>query len=158
MKYVLRISSSHLCEVEPRLFSCSSSTSSMPASFPFLSATINFLYSSSEKGCTNVTSPVASVGSTWHLGFARHGASAIDELECELVEIEWEWECWSGGVIGDVLNSLPRLATVMYQIRRCNNFFPSLLLRYVILSTSLVPASMVVLPNRLLEYWFLYTS
>ena len=68
MKHLLSISSNHLCEVGPRLFSCSASTSSMPAVFPFLRAAIPFMYSSLEKGYTNVTSPIAPVNSTMRVG------------------------------------------------------------------------------------------
>ena len=42
VKHLLSISSSHLCEVGPKLFSCFTSILSMPASFPFLSAAILF--------------------------------------------------------------------------------------------------------------------
>ena len=68
VKHLLSISGSHLWEVGPRLFSCFNSSSSMPAAFRFLSATIPFLYSSAEKWYTSVTSPVASVGSIEGLG------------------------------------------------------------------------------------------
>ena len=47
VKHLLRISSSQLCKVGPRLFSC---TLSMPAAFLFMGDAIPFLYSSSEKG------------------------------------------------------------------------------------------------------------
>ena len=47
---VLSISSSHLCDLGPRLFSCSTNISSMPASLLFFSAAIPFLYCSSTKG------------------------------------------------------------------------------------------------------------
>ena len=70
VEHLLSISSSQLCNVQPILFSCfiSNPTSSMPATFPFLSTDIPFFYSSSEKGHTNVASSVASVGSTGCLG------------------------------------------------------------------------------------------
>ena len=68
VKHLLIISSSRLCKVGPRLISCFTSTSPLTANFPFLSAAIPFLYSSSEKGYTRVTYPVASVGSTGSLG------------------------------------------------------------------------------------------
>ena len=62
MKHLLSISSSQLCKVGSRLFSCFTSALSMPAAFLFLGAAIPFLYSSSEKVYTSVTSPAASVG------------------------------------------------------------------------------------------------
>ena len=60
----LSISSSQLGKVGPILFICFTSTLSMPAAFLFLGAAIPFLYSSSEKVCTSITSPAASVCST----------------------------------------------------------------------------------------------
>ena len=68
VKHLLSISSSRLCKVGPRFFSCFTSTLSMPAALLFLGAPIPFLYFSSEKGYTSVTSPVASVCSTECLG------------------------------------------------------------------------------------------
>ena len=68
VKHMLSISSSQLCKVGPRLFSCFTSTLSMPTAFLFLAAAIPFLYSSSEKVYTSVTSPSASVCSTECLG------------------------------------------------------------------------------------------
>ena len=47
VKHLLSISSSQLCKVGPRLFSCFTSTLSMPASFQLLGDPIPFLYSSS---------------------------------------------------------------------------------------------------------------
>ena len=47
-------------------------------------------------------------------------------------------------------------ATGMCQISLCNDLFPSLIVLFHQSVTSLVPPSMVVLPNRLLEYCFLY--
>ena len=64
VKHLLSISSSELCKVGPRLFSCFTSTLSMPAAFLFLGVAIPFLYSSSEKGYTSIPSPAASVCST----------------------------------------------------------------------------------------------
>ena len=64
VKHLWSISSSQLCKVGPRIFSLFTSTLSMPAALLFLGAAIPFLYSSSEKGYTRVTSPVASVCST----------------------------------------------------------------------------------------------
>ena len=61
VKHLLSISSSQLCKVGPRLFSC---TLSMPSGFLFLGAVIPFLYSSSEKVYTSVTSTAASIRST----------------------------------------------------------------------------------------------
>ena len=61
MKHLLSISSSQLCKVRPSLFSCITSTLSMPAAFLFLAAAIPFLYYSSEKVYTSVISPAASV-------------------------------------------------------------------------------------------------
>ena len=46
-------SESHLCALGPRLFSCSTSMSYMPAALLFLSAAIPFLYSSSLNADTN---------------------------------------------------------------------------------------------------------
>ena len=57
--------------------------------------------------------------------------------------------CRSGGVIGEVLDSFPHLATVM-----CISVDVMI---SIILSTSLVPTSMVV-SNGLVEYCFLYAS
>ena len=88
VKHLLSISSSQLCKVGPRLFSCFTTTLSMPAAFLLLGAAIPFLV------C------VRSV---------------------------------------DVMTSSHLL------------FVSS-----IILSTILVPVSMVVLPNGLLEYCFLY--
>ena len=68
VKHLWSISSSQLCKVGPRLFSCFTSMLSMLAALLFLGAAIPFLYSSSEKGYTSVTSPVASVCSTECLG------------------------------------------------------------------------------------------
>ena len=68
VKHVLIISSSQVCKVESILFSCFTSTLSMQAAFLFLGAAIPFLYSSSEKVYTIVTSPAASVCSTQCLG------------------------------------------------------------------------------------------
>ena len=48
VKHLLSISSSQLCKVGPRFFSCFISTLSMPAAFLLLDAAIPFLYSSSE--------------------------------------------------------------------------------------------------------------
>ena len=53
IKYVLSIVCNHLCALGPRFFSCSTSMSSMPAAFLFLSAAIPFLYSSSLNADTN---------------------------------------------------------------------------------------------------------
>ena len=64
VKYLLSISSSLLCKVGPIIFSCFTSTLSMPAAFLFLGAAISFLYSSSEKVYTIITSLAASVCST----------------------------------------------------------------------------------------------
>ena len=68
VKHLWSISSSQLCKVGPRLFSSFTSTLSMPAALLFLGAAIPFLYSSSEKGYTCVTSPIASVCSTGRVG------------------------------------------------------------------------------------------
>ena len=59
VKHLLSISSSQLCKVGPRLFFCFTSTLSMPAAFLFLGADIPFMYSSSEKVYTSVTSAAA---------------------------------------------------------------------------------------------------
>ena len=61
VKHLLSISSSQLCKVGAKLFSCFTITLSIPAVFLFLGAAISFLYSSSEKVYTSVTSPDASV-------------------------------------------------------------------------------------------------
>ena len=115
VKHLLNISSSQLCKVGPRLFSCFTSTLSMPAAFLFLGAAIPFLYSSSEKMYTSVTSPAASVCSIRMLRFARHGALTVEMV----------------GLLERFLNdSFPLLATVMCQISRCNDFFPSLILLF----------------------------
>ena len=53
-KHLMSISSSQLCKVGPRLFSCFTSTLSMPAAFLFSCAAIPFLYCSSEKVYTSV--------------------------------------------------------------------------------------------------------
>ena len=96
VSHLLGISSSHLCEAGPRLFSCFTSASYIPAAFPFLSAAIPFLYYS-EKGYTSVT-----VYSTW-------------------------LEVLSGGIASlERLLGFPLLATVMCQISRSYDFFPSL--------------------------------
>ena len=58
-------------------------------------------------------------------------------------------------VIREVLDSFSRLAIVISQISLCNDFFPSLLFCHL---TSLDPACMVVSPNGLFEYCFLYAS
>ena len=50
VKHLLSILSSQLCKVGPRLFSCFTSTLSMPAAFLLLVAAIPFLYSFSERG------------------------------------------------------------------------------------------------------------
>ena len=68
VKHLLSISSSQLCKVGPRLFNCFTSTLSMAAAFLFMGASIPFLYSSSEKVYTSVTSQAASVCSTKCLG------------------------------------------------------------------------------------------
>ena len=68
VKHLLNISSSQLCKVGPRLFSCFTSTLSMPADFLFMGSAIPFLYSSSEKVYTSITSPAASVCSIYCLG------------------------------------------------------------------------------------------
>ena len=78
VRHLLSISSSQVCKVGPRLFSCFTSALSMPAAFLFLGAAIHFLYSSSEKVYTCVTSPAPSVCSTDLLRFARHGALTVD--------------------------------------------------------------------------------
>ena len=64
VKHLLSISSSQLCKVGHRLFSCFTRILSMPADFLFLGTAIPLLYSSSEKVYTIVTSPAASVCST----------------------------------------------------------------------------------------------
>ena len=64
VKHLLSISSSLLCKVGHILFSCFTSTLSMPAAFLFFGADVPFLYSSSEKVYTSVTSAAASVYST----------------------------------------------------------------------------------------------
>ena len=63
MKHLLSISIRHLCEVEPRFFSWPTSTSSA-SNFSVLECSYCF----SEKGYTNVTSPIVSVSSTGCLG------------------------------------------------------------------------------------------
>ena len=68
MKHLLSISSSQLCKVGPRLFSCFTSTLPMPAAFLFLGAAIPFLYSSSANVYTSVTYTAASVCITECLG------------------------------------------------------------------------------------------
>ena len=50
VKHLWSLSSSLLCKVGRRLFSCFTSILSMPAAFLFLCDAIPFLYSSSEKG------------------------------------------------------------------------------------------------------------
>ena len=52
----------------PRFFSCSTSTSPMPAALFYLSAAIPFLYSSSLNAATKEGIP-STVGSTGHFGF-----------------------------------------------------------------------------------------
>ena len=64
VNHLLSISSSQLCKVGPILFSCFTSTLSMPAAFLLLGAAIPFLYSSSENVYTSVTFPAASGCST----------------------------------------------------------------------------------------------
>ena len=68
VKHLLSISSSQLCKFGSRLFSCFTSTLSMPAAFPFLGGAIPFLYYSSKKVHNSVTSPAASVCSPECLG------------------------------------------------------------------------------------------
>ena len=46
----------------------------------------------------------------------------------DLVGVDQTRIVWRGRVIGYLLDSLPRLATVMSQINRCDDLFPSLLL------------------------------
>ena len=58
----------HLCALGPRLFSCSTSMSSMPAALLSLSAAIPFRYSSSLNADTNDGFPFT-VGSAGHLCF-----------------------------------------------------------------------------------------
>ena len=70
----------------------------MPPAFLCLGAAIPFLYSSSEKVYTSVSSPAVSV-----LIFASHGAFTVDEFGVEVV-----------GLLEKFLNhSCPLLATVM---------------------------------------------
>ena len=56
VKHLLIVSSSQLCKVGPRLFSCFTSTLSMPVAFLFLGATIPFPYYS-ENVCTSASLP-----------------------------------------------------------------------------------------------------
>ena len=53
-------------------------------------------------------------------------------------------------------DGFPLLATVMCQISDIMTSSNLLFVSSIILSTSLVPRSVVVLPNGLLEYCFLY--
>ena len=47
----------------------------------------------------------------------------------DLVGVDQTRKVWRGGVVGMLLDdSLPCLATVMSQINRCDDLFPSLLL------------------------------
>ena len=55
VKHLWSISSSQLCKVGAMLFSCFTSTLSMPAALLLLGAAIPFLYSSSEKMYTSGT-------------------------------------------------------------------------------------------------------
>ena len=64
VKHLLSISGSQLCKVVLRYFGYFTSTLSMLAAFLFLGAAIPFMYSSSEKVDTSVTSLAASVCST----------------------------------------------------------------------------------------------
>ena len=64
VEHLWSISSNQLCKVGRRLFNCFTSILSMPSALLFLGAAIHFLYSSSEKVYTSVTSPDASVCST----------------------------------------------------------------------------------------------
>ena len=77
VKHLLNISSSQWCIVGPRLFSCFTSTLSMPAAFMLLGAVIPFLYSSSEKVYTSVTSPAASVFMLMFVRLHLIGSQAI---------------------------------------------------------------------------------
>ena len=52
MKYLFTIVSSHLWALGPRLFSCSTRTSSLPEALLFFSIATPFLYSYSLKGYT----------------------------------------------------------------------------------------------------------
>ena len=88
--HLLSISSSQLCKVGSRLFSCFTSTLSMPAAFLFLDAAIPFLYSSSEKVYTSVASPAASVCSTEYLDLID-GALNVNEY----LVLKW-WDYWRG--------------------------------------------------------------
>ena len=68
LSIVLSIVCNHLCALGPRIFSSSTSMSSMPAALLFLSAAIPFLYSSSLNADTN-DGFSSTVGSAGHLGF-----------------------------------------------------------------------------------------
>ena len=68
MKHVLSTVCNHLCALDPRFFSCSTSMSSIHAALMLLSAAIPFLYSSSLNTDTNDGFPFT-VGSAGHLGF-----------------------------------------------------------------------------------------
>ena len=52
MKHLCSIASSHLCALGPRLFSCSTRTSSLSEALLLFSIATPFLYSSSLKGYT----------------------------------------------------------------------------------------------------------
>ena len=68
MKHVLSIVCNNLCALGPKLFSCFTSMSSMPAALLLLSPAISFLYSSLLNAHSNDGFP-STVGSAGHLGF-----------------------------------------------------------------------------------------
>ena len=132
-----------LCALGPRFFSYSPSLSSMPAALLFLSAAIPFLYPSSLNADTNDGA----------LRLCWHRSLAIDEqMVSELVGVDHTRRVWRGTVVGQLLDSMPCLATVMSQINRCDDIFPSpSFLRSLCRSTCFQSPG-------LLEYCFLYAS
>ena len=76
MKHLFSIVSSHMWDLGPSFFSCSTGTSSLPEALLFFSNATPFLYSSSLKGSPSVVG-----GNTGHFGLAgmvplsltRHG-------------------------------------------------------------------------------------
>ena len=108
VKHTLSIVCNHLLAFLPRCFSCSTSTSSLPAALLFFSAALPFLYSSSLKGCAFVGVP-SWIGGSIGFGFVgivtRHGGFVVV------------------GLLDSFFDSLPCPRTVVCQISRSDDLF-----------------------------------
>ena len=157
VKHTLSIVCNHLLAFRPICFSCSTSTSYLPAALLFFSAAIPFLYSSSLKGCAIAGLPSWIAGSIGRFGFVGIVPWPLMSTWCAT----WFTRHGGFGVVGSfdsfliVCHALRLLCVRSVEVMTSSQLF---FFSPCILPISVFPVAMVVSPKGPIEYYFLYAS